>query len=160
MTNIVMAYNAGQLQKSIDAEVANGAELAACIKALEHVGPGRIRPYQLPWHLFISDRSVSGANSTGGRLMTMLLGRRSTGRGTRGEGDSVAACGNASPRPPLSANFGNQPLVGVRRLATRIARWVSRRRDFCCKATRPMGTWLFGTSYLTPRHARGRPKGV
>jgi TnpA family transposase len=39
MTNIVMAYNTGQLQKSIDAEVANGAELAACIKALEHVGP-------------------------------------------------------------------------------------------------------------------------
>jgi hypothetical protein len=39
MTNVVMAYNTGQLQKSIDAEVANGAELAACIKALEHVGP-------------------------------------------------------------------------------------------------------------------------
>jgi len=39
MTNIVMAFNAGQLQKSVDAEVANGTELSGCIKALEHVGP-------------------------------------------------------------------------------------------------------------------------
>jgi hypothetical protein len=39
MTNIVMAYNAGQLQKSVDAEVAHGTELPECIKALEHVGP-------------------------------------------------------------------------------------------------------------------------
>jgi Tn3 transposase DDE domain len=39
MTNIVMAYNAGQLQKSVDAEVADGTELSECIKALEHVGP-------------------------------------------------------------------------------------------------------------------------
>ena len=39
MTNIVMAYNAGQLQKSIDAEVAAGADLAACLRALECVGP-------------------------------------------------------------------------------------------------------------------------
>lgn len=39
MTNIVMAYNAGQLQKSIDAEVAAGTPLAACLRALEHVGP-------------------------------------------------------------------------------------------------------------------------
>ena len=34
-----MSYNAGQLQKSIDAEVAFGTNLPACIKALEHVGP-------------------------------------------------------------------------------------------------------------------------
>jgi hypothetical protein len=39
MTNIVMAFNAGQLQKSVDAEVASGTELSECIKALEHVGP-------------------------------------------------------------------------------------------------------------------------
>lgn len=39
MTNIVMAYNAGQLQKSIDAEVAAGADLAACLRALQRVGP-------------------------------------------------------------------------------------------------------------------------
>ncbi len=39
MTNIVMAFNAGQLQKSVDAQVANGTELSECIKALEHVGP-------------------------------------------------------------------------------------------------------------------------
>jgi TnpA family transposase len=39
MTNIVMAYNAGQLQKSVDAAVANGIELSECIKALAHVGP-------------------------------------------------------------------------------------------------------------------------
>ncbi len=39
MTNIVMAFNAGQLQKSVDAEVANGTQLSECIKALEHVGP-------------------------------------------------------------------------------------------------------------------------
>jgi hypothetical protein len=39
MTNIVMAFNAGQLQKSVDAEVANGTDLSECIKALEHVGP-------------------------------------------------------------------------------------------------------------------------
>ena len=39
MTNIVMAFNAGQLQKPVDAEVANGTVLSECIKALEHVGP-------------------------------------------------------------------------------------------------------------------------
>ncbi len=39
MTNIVMAFIAGQLQKSVDAEVANGTQLSECIKALEHVGP-------------------------------------------------------------------------------------------------------------------------
>ena len=39
MTNIVMAYNAGQLQKSVDAQVAAGTDLAACLRALEHVGP-------------------------------------------------------------------------------------------------------------------------
>ena len=39
MTNVVMAYNAGQLQKSVDAEVAAGADLVECIRALEHVGP-------------------------------------------------------------------------------------------------------------------------
>jgi len=39
MTNIVMAFNAGQLQKSVDAEVAKGTQLSECIKALEHVGP-------------------------------------------------------------------------------------------------------------------------
>ena len=39
MTNIVMAYNAGQLQKSVDAEVADGVDLAGCIEALQHVGP-------------------------------------------------------------------------------------------------------------------------
>jgi hypothetical protein len=39
MTNIVMAYNAGQLQKSVDAEVAGGVDLAGCIEALQHVGP-------------------------------------------------------------------------------------------------------------------------
>jgi TnpA family transposase len=39
MTNIVMAYSAGQLQKSMDAEVANSVDAADCIKALAHVGP-------------------------------------------------------------------------------------------------------------------------
>ena len=39
MTNIVMAFNAGQLQKSVDAEVAHETELSDCITALEHVGP-------------------------------------------------------------------------------------------------------------------------
>jgi hypothetical protein len=39
MTNIVMAFNAGQLQKSVDAQVASGTELSECIEALEHVGP-------------------------------------------------------------------------------------------------------------------------
>jgi hypothetical protein len=39
MTSIVMAYKAGQLQKSIDAEIANGTDLSECRKALEHVGP-------------------------------------------------------------------------------------------------------------------------
>jgi hypothetical protein len=39
MTNLVMAYNAGQLQQSLDAEIAGGADLADRIKALEHVGP-------------------------------------------------------------------------------------------------------------------------
>jgi TnpA family transposase len=39
MTNIVMTFNAGQLQKSVDADVANGTQLSECIKALEHVGP-------------------------------------------------------------------------------------------------------------------------
>ena len=39
MTNLVMAYNAGQLQKSVDAEVANGTQLSESIKSLEHVGP-------------------------------------------------------------------------------------------------------------------------
>jgi hypothetical protein len=38
MTNIVMAFNAGQLQNSLDAELASGTESSACIKALEHVG--------------------------------------------------------------------------------------------------------------------------
>jgi Tn3 transposase DDE domain len=38
MTNLVMAYNAGQLQSG-EAEIASGAELAECIKTLEHVGP-------------------------------------------------------------------------------------------------------------------------
>jgi hypothetical protein len=36
---LVMAYNAGRLQKSLDAEIASGADLAEYIKALEHVGP-------------------------------------------------------------------------------------------------------------------------
>jgi hypothetical protein len=35
MTSIVMAYKAGQLQKSIDAEIANGTDLSECRKALE-----------------------------------------------------------------------------------------------------------------------------
>ena len=39
MTNVVMAYNAGQLQKSVDAEIATGTDLADCLRALEHVGP-------------------------------------------------------------------------------------------------------------------------
>ena len=39
MTNLVMAYNAGQLQQSLDAEIASGADLAECIKGLQHVGP-------------------------------------------------------------------------------------------------------------------------
>lgn len=38
MTNIVMGYNAGQLQKSIDAEVANGVDLTACVRASEKQG--------------------------------------------------------------------------------------------------------------------------
>jgi TnpA family transposase len=39
LTNIVMAFNAGQLQKSVDAEVAHETELSDCITALEHIGP-------------------------------------------------------------------------------------------------------------------------
>jgi TnpA family transposase len=39
VTNIVMAYNAGQLRKTVDAAVASGLDLSACLRALERVGP-------------------------------------------------------------------------------------------------------------------------
>jgi hypothetical protein len=39
MTNVVMAHSAGRLQQSLEGEIASGADLSECIKALDRVGP-------------------------------------------------------------------------------------------------------------------------
>jgi hypothetical protein len=43
VTNIVMAFNASELQKSVDAAIVRGTRLSAYIEAIEHVGPATLR---------------------------------------------------------------------------------------------------------------------